>query len=398
MSDQQRPDQGARPVRPIGRDGLRLASGGGVPFPGRRPRRAGREALVFDLVAAFGITRVSASLLGDLTPAGLVRALVAWVAVVVGWWAIGGAVAAAPEAADRRARNLMVVGGAAMLLLGAAIPASGGLRGVVFGVCAALVPFGPMLLLGRAAGGSGALLAARGGAGVLWIAGGALGGDWGLVLWVVASAAGVAGAAIAGRAAAADPVDLAERCGAFLLLAVGESVVMLGLGLSSFGRWTPSEGLAVLFGAAALYAVWQLRFGGVEDRAAIGRMSETGRMAVSGPVVHALLLASVVWLGAGAGLAVLQPQAAMVPGTIAAAFAGPFLLVAGHALWRRAIGGRFPVSHVFAGVALLMLLPASLAGIRITVLLLTTAILLGLCVWEHLDRRGPPVVPLTRPS
>jgi low temperature requirement protein LtrA len=227
--------------------------------------------LFFDLAFVFTITQLTSLLVAEPTFAGLAR-----VALVFGniWWMYGGYawLTNAVPPREPAIRLLMLVGMAGYLLVAVAIPRAFGDSGVVFGIgylVVTLVHTGlflrssegsaikAMLRLGPVNATTAALLLAAGFAhghvrDGLWVAA--------FVLhWATPLITSVGGFRI--RAG-----HFVERHGLILLIALGESVVAIGVGVQ--GRpLTTGFVVTALLGLALGAAMWWLYFDGEDARA-----------------------------------------------------------------------------------------------------------------------------------
>src|SRR5919199_1016783 len=210
-------------------------------------RRTTPVELFWDLVFVFAITQVSTLLAGDLSWAGLGRAMLVLALV---WWAWSAFVwmtnAHDPDAPHVRAALF----GAMILtfLVALAVPGAWGDEATLFAVAYACVRFVHLALYVDAARRGNASLSAIAGFSVtvaigmaLLIAGSLAGEPIRAVLWVAAAAIDYAGPAwlTRERLAALQRVAVAhfaERYSLFIIICLGESVVAVGLG---------AEGLAV---------------------------------------------------------------------------------------------------------------------------------------------------------
>lgn len=229
--------------------------------------------LFFDLVFVFGLTQVTALMADDLTPHGILRGL-----LVLGllWWSwVGyawlGNVVRADEGAIRIA---MLAAMAAMFVLALAIPEAfddlpGGLPGpVVVGLCyfafralhlalfwiigkddhglrRQLVRFAPSMI-----GGTALLLVAS-----------TLQGGAQTALWGVALLADYGGTLLGGASGwrLRSARHFAERHGLILIVALGESIVAIGVGITGLPLSWPIVAAAVL-GLALAAALWWVYF------------------------------------------------------------------------------------------------------------------------------------------
>ena len=127
-------------------------------------------------------------------------------------------------------------------------------------------------------------------AGVLWLAGATLDGDQRLLLWIPALALELAAPAAGywlpgrGRAATTD-YDIegghfVERCQTFILIALGESIVVTGATASAAGL-TPTVVLCLIVAFVETAALWWLYFGATAEHARVtmSTCEDPGRLA-----------------------------------------------------------------------------------------------------------------------
>src|SRR4051794_989971 len=201
--------------------------------------------LFYDLVFVFAITQVSHYLLGHLTWAGAGRA--ALVLLVV-WWSWNYTTWVTNELdPDSIAVRMLLIGLMLMsFLMAVALPEAFGDRGLLFAGAYVAIQVGRHTFLTFAAAGPGTVERDRASriliwflaAGVLWIAGGIAEGPARTILWLLALAIDYAGPVctfwVPGlRRVAPSAWDLevshfAERFQLFVILALGESIVVTG--------------------------------------------------------------------------------------------------------------------------------------------------------------------------
>ncbi len=114
--------------------------------------------------------------------------------------------------------------------------------------------------------------------GVLWLAGTALDGDARLAVWIPALAlelaAPVAGYWLPGRGRAAttdydiEGAHFAERCQVFIIIALGESIVVTGATASEAGL-TSTVVLCLIVAFVETAALWWLYFGATAEHARV---------------------------------------------------------------------------------------------------------------------------------
>jgi low temperature requirement protein LtrA len=227
--------------------------------------------LFFDLVFVFAVTQLTSLLAGEPTGAGLGR-----VALIFGnlWWIYGGYAWLTNAVPPREPvlRLLLLLGMDGFLIVALAIPTAFDGGGVAFGIgylLVTLVHTGMFLLSSqesavpamRRLGPANAVTAA-----LLLLAGftdGAL--QW--MLWTVAF--GLHWVSPFFTAVSGFPIRAAhfvERHGLIVLIALGESIVAVGIGMADHGLRADRVVTAVL-GLALAAALWWLYFDGEDERA-----------------------------------------------------------------------------------------------------------------------------------
>jgi low temperature requirement protein LtrA len=202
-----------------------------------REQRVTPLELFLDLVFVFGFTQVTGLLSSNPTWSGLEHGLLVLVAL---WWAWSAYAwltnVADPE--EGRVWGPMLIAVAAMFVAALAVPEAFGRHGVVFGVAFLIVAAMQLLLYAVSARGDSALLQAivqvaptsLAGA-VLILAAGFAHGGLKPVLWLVALAAGLFGPLFRDLGGwRVHPAHFVERHGLIVIIAIGESLVAIGLG------------------------------------------------------------------------------------------------------------------------------------------------------------------------
>jgi len=200
--------------------------------PTTREKRVTWAELFFDLVFVFAVTQVSALLHDDHSWGGVGRALVVFVPV---WWSwVGTSIHANTHDVDQPIDRIGIFAVAlGSLFMALALTDPYGAHGVLFGVSywalrlvlAALVFRGPRWTLNSFS--IAALVT-----GPLLLAGGLADGRWRLGLWALAAVVDLAVPALTRRRLARvhfEASHLPERFGLFLIVALGESIVAIGL-------------------------------------------------------------------------------------------------------------------------------------------------------------------------
>lgn len=237
---------------------------------------------------------------------------------------------------------------------------------------------------------------------VLWIAGALVGGDWLYVIWGVALLADYAGPYYRywnpwhGTAETTDwhitPSHFVERFQLFVIIALGESIVVTGAAAADAGFTT--ETLLALVGAFVFTAtLWWLYFDVVADYALqhMSQSEDPGRLGRDAYTYgHIPLVAGIIVSAVGDKIVIDAPTANLAPAEIAVVFGGPILYLAGH-LWFRWVMIRDIGPKRLAAIAALGVLAAA------TVLLdpradvaagAATLVLVILAAWEFRSARS----------
>ena len=327
--------------------------------PADLPLRVTTLELFFDLVFAFTLTQLAALLEHDFTPGGALEVLLVFGVL---WWMYGGYAwltnlrppVRTPE------RLLLLVGMAGFLVCGLAIPHG----------------FGPGDTADRAALGLGYLLVVlvhsalfyrvnqnivrvtpfNITAALLVIGAGFTPVPAAYLLWAAAVALQWFSPLITHPGGRFDirAAHYAERTGALVIVALGESVAAIGIGAAPAGV-TFAVALAAVLGLAVSAALWWTYFGDGDDERAEEAMSAAdlsrrAPLALATYYAHVPILLGVVTLAAGAFLTIGSPARPQPVGEAAAVAGGAALFLAGTAWFRLAlrIG---PIALRLAGAA-----------------------------------------------
>jgi low temperature requirement protein LtrA len=361
--------------------------------------------LFFDLVFVFAITQVTTLLSNDPTWHGLVRGLLVLGAL---WWAWGAYAwltnTLNPE--EGAVRIAMFGAMAAMLIAALAVPEAFGDHGVIFGVAYLAVRTMHLGLYMLAARGDpdllGAVLRMTPSSlisGVLILAAGFTDGDQRVALWVIALAIDYLGVLVGrGQGWRLSPGHFAERHGLIIIIALGESIVALGVGATG----TPLDAgviAAALLGITVATALWWSYFDWVSIVAEQRLRQTTGvqqttlaRDAYS--YLHFLMVAGIVLfaLGLKKTLADVGDPLATVPATELTAGLALYLLA--HVLLRLRLSrmeGHASVGRGRPIAALLLIAFTPLADEvpALATLAFTAAVFVALIAYEAIRYREP---------
>jgi len=358
--------------------------------------------LFFDLIFVFAVTQLSHGLIEHPTLLGVIETGMLLMAV---WWAwIFTAWVTNwldPERAPVRIMlfAVMVVG----MVMAMSIPKAFGERGLIFAVAFVTIQLGRSLFTAWAMRDHpfqsrnfiriSLWFAASG---LLWIAGGLAEGPLRLALWGGAIAVEYVSPAMGfwipgvGRAKAeewdVEGGHLAERCALFTIIALGESILVMGATTATLA-WTPSVIAAFLASFAGSLAMWWIYFSFTAEAAseAISHVKDPGRVARTAyTYIHLLPIAGIIVTAVADEWTIHHPLGHTDVKTAAALIGGPFLFLLGGALFKRAVFRLWAPAQVVGLLALGALIPVSAFVGPLVLSIATTVVLLGVCVREHL--------------
>jgi low temperature requirement protein LtrA len=229
---------------------------------------------------------------------------------------------------------------------------------------------------------------------VAWIAGGLMSGAERVLAWVVALSLEVFGPFAGyyvpglGRSSTSDwKIDgahMAERCSLFVIIALGESILVTGATAASLPA-TPSAVCAFVVAFVGSVAMWWIYFNIGAERGSrqIAASDDPGRV---GRAVytyfHIPIIAGIVVCAVADEISIAHPAGHLEPSSGFALLGGPALYLVGNVFFKRASAQYYPLSHL-VGLGLLVLL--ALVAPSLTPLALgaaTTVVLITVAVWE----------------
>jgi low temperature requirement protein LtrA len=362
--------------------------------------------LFFDLVFVFAVTQLSHYLLAHHTPAGALQTLVMFLAV---WWAwIYTAWATNwldPGRAPVRIALLLVM--LLSMVMSSTIPGAFGDYGLAFALPYAGIQVGRTFYTAWAKegfpGGTSTNMARAAlyfvASALLWIAGG-LDPDpqRRLLWWAAALAIEYAGPFTfywvpgIGRSKPEEwqisGAHMAERCGLFIIIALGEGIIVTG---AAFAELQPIMPVAVAFLSAFIgsVAMWWIYFDvgarrGSELIEHDERPGLIGRQAYT--YGHIPIVAGIIVLAVADEQVLVHPTGHLEPFYIAAVIGGAMLFIGGTMIFKRMTSGKpwWPLSHL-AGLGLFALLGiwALFAHAEpLTLHLAATGLFIVIAVWE----------------
>lgn len=370
--------------------------------------------LFFDLVFVFAITQLSHALLAHLSPLGAVQALlllmaVWWVWIYTTWFTNW---LDPDEAPVRLLLFALMLGG---LVLSTSIPKAFESKGLAFASAYVAMQVGRSLFMlwalkGRSPGNyrnfqrilSWLVLS-----GVFWIAGAFADGPARLGLWVAALSIEYVSPSVGfwtpglGRSKTADwDVEgghLAERCGLFIIIALGESILVTGAKFAEL-TWTPVTMTAFLVAFIGSVAMWWIYFNIGAERASrtFAGSDDPGRLArLAYTYMHLPLVGGIIVTAVADDLALAHPTGHTDAKTAAVMLGGPALYLLGNLLFKRATADRPALSHMVGLGLLVLLIPVATTAQPLTLSAAASLVLVLVAVWETLSLRPHREQPLT---
>ncbi|MEY9185995.1 low temperature requirement protein LtrA [Bradyrhizobium sp. USDA 326] len=365
--------------------------------------------LFFDLVFVFAVTQISHTLLHHFTPIGAVHVAVLFLAV---WWVWVYTAWVTnwlnPELTPVRLLLFaMMLGG---LVLSTTIPTAFEGRGLWFAIAYATMQVGRTAFWlfatprHRTAVRHNAIriLTWLSISAVLWIAGGLTEGEARLWLWIVAvtweyiSPAARFWVPKLGfsslEAWAVEGGHMAERCALFVIIALGEAIVVNGATFAELD-WTANNILAFVSALVGAIAMWWIYFhkGAEAGAERISKSAESGRLArLAYTYLHTPIVAGIILTAVSDELVLKHPSGHSDTRTIVSTVGGPLVFLVGTILFKYAIRGFLQLSHG-AGILLLLVLwwfAADLSPLWLSIA--TTTIMIVVAVWESVSLGSEP--------
>ncbi|QHO79126.1 hypothetical protein ACH79_27815 [Bradyrhizobium sp. CCBAU 051011] len=363
--------------------------------------------LFFDLVFVFAVTQISHTLLAHFTLLGALQVTllflaVWWVWVFTSWitnWLN-------PEKTPVRLLLFaMMLGG---LVLSTSIPKAFDERGLWFAIAYATMQVGKTIFLWlstpvsrpRIRMNAIRIAAWLSTSAIFWIAGGIAEGQSRLALWAVALAIEYISPAVRfwipryGASSVADWMieggHMAERCALFIIIALGESVVVIGATFAEL-TWTSENVLAFVSALLGSIAMWWIYFhiGAEAASEELSKSSEPGRLArLAYTYLHMPIVAGIIVAAVADELVLKHPGGHSDLNTVTSAIGGPLLFLFGTVLFKYSFRGFLQLSHGAGIIALCAIawFAGELSPLMLSIL--TTAVLIVVAMWETMSLRS----------
>jgi low temperature requirement protein LtrA len=360
--------------------------------------------LFFDLVFVFAITQLSHSLLHHYTPVGLAET--AFLTLAVWWvWIYTSWATNWLDPQSTPVRLLLFALMAAGLVLSSSIPEAWGEKGLAFAGAYVFMQLVRTAFLTLALRGHSPqnhrnfqriivwLITSA----AFWIVGGFLEHEqrwiaWGIALGLEAIAPacmfwvpGMGHSQTTDWDVSAD--HFAERCALFVIIALGESLLVTG-GTFAGLEWTPMSMAAFGVCLAGTLAMWWVYFSIAAEDAGeeFKRSDDTGRLARSAyTYCHIPVIAGIILSAVSDEFVLGHPDHHVEPFQAVAILGGPALFLFGNLIFKRVMFEEFPRSHI-VGLALLAALALAIPYATTIVLAAAAAgVLLVTGLWENVS-------------
>jgi low temperature requirement protein LtrA len=352
-----------------------------------KPRTTTLE-LFYDLVFVFAITQVSHLLLDNLTWRGAGQA--ALILLVVWWsWNYTTWVTNELDPDSVLVRLLLIALMLASLLMAIAIPDAFGERALMFAGSYVAIQVGRHLFLTFVAADRGTIERERASviltwfvaAGVLWLA--ALALDYGAPLvtfWVPWRPR------IAPEAWDVGTEHFAERFQLFVIIALGESIVVTGATTSQL-ELTPARVVAFAIAFLGSAALWWLYFNFVATLAerALERAERRTLLARDAyTYLHIVIIAGILLTAVGDEIVIAHPTDELAAAELAVVVGGPAVYLLAQAALRLRVTGRISIRRISGALACFAIAPIAAFAPALLVAGALLAVLIGVIVADQI--------------
>ena len=364
--------------------------------------------LFYDLVFVLAVTQVSHLLLDDLTWAGAGRSLLV---LLVIWWAWTYTTWVTnmldPDAIVVRLLVLALM--FASLVMAVAIPDAFGSRALLFAGAYVAIQIGRTAFLAFVVAGRGSpqrapathILTWFAASGVFWLAGGLATDSARVTLWVIAIvidySAPLVFYRVPGRRRLSpaswnvETSHFAERFQLFIIIALGESIVVTGATTSDLpldGARFAAFALAFLSTAAFWWLYFNLVATIAQRRLALAQ--DSTKLARDGyTFLHVIIVAGIIVSAVGDELVIAHPRDTLPTPELVALVAGPAIYLLGHVLFRLRMAGSVSWRRLAGVIACVSIGMIGLSASALVVAALLVGVLAAVIASEHVaDRRS----------
>ncbi|WP_156840873.1 low temperature requirement protein A [Novosphingobium aquimarinum] len=366
----------------------------------------GFSELFFDLVFVFAITQVSHTILEHFSVLGLVQSFIVLLAL---WWSwICTTWVTNWLDAEKATVRLLLFGLMALgLLLASAVPDAFAERGLYFAMAYVGFQLGRTAFVFWASKGHAELRAnfIRAGTwfatvGIVWIAGGIAAPEDRIWIWGLAMMLDLLAAAVRFwlPVLGATPFShwdiegghIAHRCGLFMIIVLGEAVLLIGGGFAE-NVWTVELEVCFLACVAVIVAMWWIYFGepgGIAQHRVASHPRSVLLALTAYTYLPVLFVSGAVLTAVGSELVLEDP--AVIPHGLekAVLIAGPALFLIAAVIVARLIFGKWKPLRIAAALTMVALVPlptSALATSLSIALIVTLLAILEYLQWRRLD-------------
>jgi low temperature requirement protein LtrA len=376
------------------------------------PNRHSRVTFVelfFDLVFVYAVTQISHYLIGHFSPLGAAQTAVLFLAV---WWVwvYTAWVTNWLDPEKALVRGLLFALMLAGLVLSMSIPRAFEDRGLWFAMAYAAMQVGRTAFWLTATPpqrsavrrNAARILSWLSASAVLWLLGGLAEGPARMGLWGAALILEYVSPAVRfwvpglGASTVEDWMveggHMAERCALFIIIALGESIVVTGATFAELD-WSGANIAAFASAFVGTVAMWAVYFnrGAEAGSEVISQSAQSGLMARSAyTYLHMPIVAGIIVSAVADEIVLKHPLGHTDLNTAATTIGGPFVFLLGTILFKFNIRGFLQLSH---GAGLLALIGLGWFATELPPLVLSalTSVLLAIvALWETLSLRSKP--------
>lgn len=191
---------------------------------------------------------------------------------------------------------------------------------------------------------------------------------------------------------------MAERCGLFIIIALGESILVTGSNFSK-GEWNTATVLAMTAAFVSSVIMWWLYFNVSAEHGSrrLAKARSPGPLArLAYTYLHLFIVAGIILCAVADEHVLLHPLGHVDGKAALMILGGSMLYLLGIMLFKWAVAGTLPVAHVVALVATAALSALLSWSSPLLLAAATTLILFLLAAWEHYNAwrcfRHPPEI------
>lgn len=375
--------------------------------------------LFFDLVLVFALVGVVSRMVPDLLSDNVrLRWLSLLDTVVLAlpllWlWTTTAYITSRFDYRNRWIQLLVLVSAFGMLIMAASLPYEFATRGAFFAVVYVLLHIGRPLLLRPLLRGHEnvwglytrlAIWASV--SGVIWLAGAVMRGNYRIALWLIAITVDLVVARFrwpvpgmrrppTSAWAMASSRHLPERYQQLLLIALGETVLSIGLTYANHpATLAATTALVITFLSSVL--MWRIYFYRAGQVLAEAVEMSSNKAAAGGivGVAHMLMVLGITAAAAGSEIVLADPSGPSVPAWLFVILGGPALFLFGRSRLERVVFNRLAVRRLVGIAALVLLAPPLFFGPPLLAAIAAAVVLLGVAVADARRAAGhPPEAP-----